>query len=153
VTATNTIKAEKKQDRAQKEAMKTLPQLRKEAQKAFNDWVRARDYGNACICCGKYPQSGEALKGGQWDAGHYRGRGANIELSFHEDNCHLQLKRCNSRAWDVASYRANLLAKIGQERLDALEGYHPPKKYTRDDLRAIRDDCRARTRLLLKERE
>ena len=138
-------KEEKAKTRAAKEAQKTLPELRAEAQEAFNAWIRKRDEGQPCICCGKFPQS-YALTGGVWDAGHYRGRGRCPELAFDERNCHAQLKRCNMRSWDVASYRRNLIAKIGLAEVESLEGPHPAAKRTRDDLRAIRDDYRRRVK-------
>lgn len=157
IRARQTIKAQHKakkqeaikQTRAQKEALKTHPQLLAEAQKEFNAYVRLRDFGKSCICCNGSPQS-SALTGGEWDAGHFRSRGACPELAFDEDNCHAQLKHCNRRAWDVASYRANLLDKIGAERLAALEGPHPPLKFTRDDLREKRDYYRAKANALRK---
>ncbi len=139
-------KAEKAKDRASKEAQKTLPTLRKEAQDAFNAYIRLRDAGKPCICCGKMPQGPEALTGGQWDAGHYRSRGSCIELAFHEDNCHAQLKDCNRHSWDVASYRAELIRRIGIDRVTALEGPHPMPKYSRDDMRRIRDTYKAKAR-------
>ncbi len=138
---------EKAKTRAAKEALKTMPTLRYEAQRAFNEFIRARDAGKPCICCGKFPQS-DALTGGEWDAGHYRSRGAAIELAFDERNCHAQLKRCNRRAWDVASYRRNLIERIGLAEVESLEGHHEPKKYTRDDMRAIRDTYRAKAKAL-----
>lgn len=147
VVARNTLKAAAKVDRAltraQREAMKTLPELRAEAQAEFNAWIRLRDAGLSCICCGRRG-NGDPLTGGEWDAGHYRSRGAAPELAFHEDNVHAQLKQCNRRSWDVASYRAELLCRIGPVRLAAIEGPHPAKRYTRDDLRAIRDEYKAR---------
>jgi hypothetical protein len=144
-------KAEKAKDRASKEAQKTLPTLRKEAQDAFNAFVRARDAGKPCICCGKMPEWLDALTGGSIDSGHYRSRGSCPELAFHEDNAHGQLKACNRFGWDVASYRAELIRRIGIDRVTALEGPHPMPKYSRDDMRAIRDKYRAKAREMLLE--
>ena len=146
-------KAERAKDRASKEAQKTMPTLRKEAQEAFNAYIRSRDAGKPCICCGKMPQGPEALTGGQWDAGHYRSRGSCIELAFHEDNCHAQLKDCNRHNWDVASYRAELIRRIGIDRVTALEGPHPMPKYSRDDMRAILDQYRQKVKELAKRSE
>lgn len=144
VVARNTLKAIRKADRARlTDINETLPKLRAIAQAAFNSWVRARDAGKPCICCGAFPQS-DSLRGGEWDAGHFRSRGACPELAFDENNCHAQLKKCNRRSWDVASYRANLIERIGLQAVERLEGPHEPKRYSRDDLRAIRDDYRAR---------
>jgi hypothetical protein len=140
-------KAEAAGDRAAREAMKTQPELIEEAQKAFNEFVRMRDAHQPCICCGKW-HSGDALTGGDWDAGHYRSRGAAPELRFDERNCHRQLKRCNRRAWDVAAYRANLIERIGLAEVEALEGPHPARKYTKDELRELRDRYRVKAREL-----
>lgn len=137
-------KKERAATRAKRESQKTLPVLRKEAQAAFNAYIRYRDTDRACICCGGRPVGSEALTGGAWDAGHYRGRGANPELAFDERNCHKQLKSCNRGDWDRQAYRAELVRRIGPEQVADLEGYHPPRKFTRDDLRAIRDQYRAK---------
>ena len=51
-----------------------------------------------------------------------------------------------------AAYRAQLVREIGLERVEWLEGPHPAKKYTADELRAIRDLYRAKLRELVKER-
>jgi len=141
-------KDENAKNHAAREALKTLPDLRKEAQAEFNAFIRARDEGKPCICCGNVPKS-YSLTGGEWDAGHYRSRGAALELAFDERNCHAQLKHCNRRAWDVASYRKNLIDRIGIDEVESLEGPHPPKHYTRDDLRALRDYYRAKKRALV----
>ena len=146
-------KEEAAKTRAQKEAMKGLPELKVEAQKAFNEYIRARDAGKPCICCGQVPQGEEALTGGAWDAGHFRSRGACPELAFDERNVHAQLKRCNRRTWDVAGYRAELVRRIGLAQVEDLERNHPPKKYTRDELRAIRDTYRAKAKALIKARQ
>jgi hypothetical protein len=141
-------KAQARTLRDRREAMKTLPDLKKEAQEAFNAYIRARDSGRSCICCGKTPTGPEALTGGAWDAGHYRSRGACPELAFDERNCHAQLARCNRFSWDVASYRAELIRRIGLAEVESLEGYHPPKKYTRADMKAIRDTYRQKLKAL-----
>jgi hypothetical protein len=138
-------RAEAADTRAKKEAMKTQPELLEEAQKAFNSFIRARDSGKPCICCGQ-TNGGWWLTGGEWDAGHYRSRGAAPELRFDERNCHAQLKQCNRRAWDVATYRANLIGRIGLAEVEALEGQHQAKKYTKDELRELRDTYRVKAR-------
>lgn len=46
-------KVERAETRRRKEAMKRLPELIAEAQEAFNAYIRARDAGLPCICCGK----------------------------------------------------------------------------------------------------
>ena len=129
--------AEKRREtRQQLESMKGIPELIREADKAFCAFVRARDAGKPCICCGR--DSSGWSRGGDWDAGHYRSRGAASHLRYHEDNCHSQLKQCNRRAFDVASYRANLIGRIGLARVETLENDNAPHKWTREELIAIR---------------
>ena len=55
----------RKEIRAAKERIKPKGQYMKEAQTAFNAWVRERDAALPCISCGRHHQ-------GKYDAGHYR---------------------------------------------------------------------------------
>lgn len=126
----------RKEARQRLESMKGIPELIREADKAFCAFIRARDEGKPCICCGR--TSDAWTRGGTWDAGHYRSRGAASHLRYHEDNCHRQLKQCNRRAFDVAGYRANLITRIGLERVERLEQDNGTHKWTRDELIAIR---------------
>ena len=71
----------------------------------------------------------------------------------HPDNASAQRKRCNRRAFDVARYRANLIARIGLERVEALEQDNRTHKWTRDELREIRDTYRRKLRELRKARK
>ena len=48
-------KVERASIRARKEAIKTIPALIREAQVAFNAWVRARDAAQPCISCDAPP--------------------------------------------------------------------------------------------------
>ena len=45
-------KVERAETRRRKEAIKTIPDLIKEAQREFNAYIRARDADQPCICCG-----------------------------------------------------------------------------------------------------
>ena len=49
-------------------------------------------------------------------------------------------------------YRKALVQEIGIEKVEWLEGPHPVRKYTVDELKAIRDEYRAKLRELVKER-
>lgn len=123
---------------ARKEAIKTIPELIAEAQDVFNRFIRARDAGMPCICCGQHPKS-ESITGGTWDAGHYRSRGSAGHLRFNEDNCHAQLKNCNRYgAGRAVDYRIGLIARIGIERVEALESNNAVHKWTATELRAIK---------------
>ena len=129
----------KKQTRAQIEAIKTLPMLKREAQVAFNKFIRLRDTlaGHPCICCGV--PFGDQKYGGAVDCGHYRSVGSAPHLRFNEDNAHAQLKQCNRHGGGRAvDYRIGLIARIGLERVEALETNNVVRKYTASELRAIK---------------
>ena len=103
----------------------------KRAQSSFNAFVRLRDQRQPCISCGRHHE-------GQYHAGHYRTTAAHPELRFEESNCHRQCAPCNNhKSGDIVNYRRNLQDKIGQERVNWIEGPHEPKHYTIEDLKGI----------------
>ncbi|MDD2056595.1 recombination protein NinG [Pseudomonas putida] len=142
--------------KVRKEGLKTRADYIREAQIEFNAFIRLRDKDEPCICCGSYGPGEDWLTGGKWDAGHFLGRGAYPELRFDEDNCHKQLKSCNGGSGKYAAkgrtvaqgYRERLIQKIGQERVDRLEGPHEAQRYTIEDLRVIKAEYRAKIKQL-----
>jgi hypothetical protein len=124
--------------------------LMQRAQASFNAYIRARDEKQPCISCGTTkPVSGGYTGAGGWDAGHYRSRGACPELKFEEDNCFKQCVACNrDNSGNVVNMRIGILKRIGQERLDWIEGPHDPKKYTADDLKEIDKKYKAKLKAL-----
>lgn len=150
--AKNAAKAkalEAKQDRARRNALKTIPELKKEAQIAFNAYIRARDHlaGHACICCGRPLDWGRL--GGAVDAGHYRSTGSADHLRYDEDNCHAQRADCNRYgAGRAVDYRIGLLGRIGAKRVEALEADNTPRKWTRHDLERIKREYTVKARNL-----
>jgi hypothetical protein len=131
--------------RQRKEAAKPRGRLLAEAQAAFNRWIRQRDGGRPCICCGAPMETDRP--GGAVDAGHYMGVGACPELRFDEANVHAQRKSCNRPGGTTrAAFRAGMIERVGLAEVGRLEGPHPPRKWTLDQLRAIRDEYRARCR-------
>ncbi|WP_310736751.1 recombination protein NinG [Roseateles terrae] len=141
---------DRRQTRAQLEDLKTVPQLKKEAQAAFNRWVRLRDAGRPCISCGAPPPDLTKLHAGR-DAGHYRSTGSADHLRFHEDNCHAQCVKCNQWGAGMAvDYRLGLIARIGAGRVEALECNNGSTKWTREQLRQVRDTYRLKARALEK---
>ena len=141
-------KVERASIRARKEAIKTIPVLIKEAQVAFNAWVRARDAAQPCISCDAPPPDMSTLHAGR-DAGHYRSTGSASHLRFHPDNCHAQCVKCNQWGAGMAvDYRIRLLQRIGPSRVEALEPDNTPHKWTREELIAIRDRYRAKLKEL-----
>lgn len=147
-------KAGKAVTRKAKEAIKPRSAHMREAQVAYNAWVRERDFGRPCISCGR--NDGEVVSqsvGGTWDCGHYRSVGACPELRFEPMNTHRQCKKCNrDGSGMVVEYRIGLIKRIGQDRVDWLEGKHDPKKYTIAELVEIKAKYRAMTRELVKNR-
>lgn len=141
--------------------LKTKSEWLREAQQAFNEFIRLRDKDQPCICCGSWGDAEEAIYGGKWDCGHFLSRGAYPELRFEESNCHKQLKSCNAGSSKYANkgrtvaegYRAGLILKIGLEMVEWLEGPHEPKRYTIDELKAIKEEYREKVRELKKQGE
>jgi hypothetical protein len=133
---TDQAKQERKTDRERKQKLKTRSEWMKEAQVVFNRYIRLRDSGRPCICCGRFMDSDGP--GGEWDAGHYRSVGSAPHLRFHEDNAHKQSKQHNRYgAGRAVDYRIGLIGRIGIERVEALEADQTPRHYTIDDLKQI----------------
>ena len=140
-------KAEREGVKKRKEAIKTIPDLIKEAQREFNAYIRARDAEKPCICCGK--PLGDSDMGGRFDCGHYRSVGSASHLRFDERNAHAQRKQCNRYgAGRAVDYRIGLVSRIGLAAVEALESNNIPHKWTREELIAIRDTYRAKLKEL-----
>ena len=148
------VDAQRKQRRetkAARERLKTRSDFLKEAQQAFNAYIRERDADKPCISSGKTSLR-DPLTGGAWDCGHYRSIGSCPELRFCELNAHKQTKRDNRQlSGNVVEYRKGLIERIGLENVEWLEGPHRARKYTADDLKEIRDHYRRKTRELLRK--
>ncbi|SDG45638.1 Bacteriophage Lambda NinG protein [Pseudomonas extremaustralis] len=133
--------------KVRKEALKSRGDHMREAQQAFNEYIRARDQaaGHLCISSGKpLDWSGNAV-----DAGHYRSVGSAPHLRFDERNCHAQSKQDNRfLSGNAVDYRIGLIARIGQEAVDALESDQSVRKYTIEEIKAIKAEYQAKTREL-----
>lgn len=139
---------QRRKDRAQlrefRERTKSLTEYANDAQKAFNAWKRYVDMaaGHGCISCNTYTAS-------QWQAGHYRTVKAAGHLRYNPDNVHLQCSQCNEhQSGNIVEYRINLVKRIGAARVEALECDNSIKRWTKDELIAIRKDYEARLKLL-----
>jgi hypothetical protein len=125
-------KVVRKKIREAKIRNRTRGDWQREAQKAFNRFIRARDNNLPCVSCGRFHQ-------GQWHAGHFRSTGSSPALRFDEANCHKQCSPCNNYLHgNLAKYREELLVRIGPEELARLEGPQEPKKYSIEELKVIR---------------
>ena len=141
-TAAERKRLDAKQTRERKQALKTRSDWLKEAQAAFNAFIRERDAALPCISCGRFHT-------GAYDAGHYRSVGAQPALRFHEDNCHKQCVPCNQhKSGNAVEYRLGLIARIGAERVAFLEQEHAPAKLTIEQAKIIKAHYTARLRAL-----
>ena len=138
---------ERREIKVRKEKLKSRSDHMRDAQIAFNAYIRARDQlaGHQCISSGKpLDWSGNAV-----DAGHYRSVGAAPHLRFDERNCHAQSKQDNRfLSGNAVDYRVGLIARIGLAEVESLEADQSVRKYTVEDLKAITATYRAKTREL-----
>ena len=124
-----------KKDRAElriaKERLKSRGDWAREAQTAFNAYIRARDKDKPCISSGVMQAT--------WDAGHYRSVGSCPSLRFCELNVHKQSVHDNQYLHgNLISYRRGLIERIGQDKVDWLEGPHEPKHYSIEELKKLK---------------
>lgn len=144
-------KAREKKERAawrkRKAAVKPLKHWEDLTQRVVNDYIRERDHDLPCISCGTYVTV-------QWEAGHFRSRGAASHLRYNEDNIHKQCHRCNDElSSNAIPYRIALVEKIGSERVEALENNNKPHRFTLEELESIRRHYSSLRRALVKKRE
>lgn len=131
---------ERREVRVRKEKLKSRSDHLREAQQVFNEFIRWRDWDRPCISCGRFHD-------GQYHAGHYRSVGSHPELRFDEDNVHKQCAPCNNhKSGDVVNYRINLVAKIGAAAVARLEGPHDARKWTVEEIKAIKALYRTKAR-------
>jgi hypothetical protein len=137
----------KRELREQKEKLKSRSDWMKEAQHAFNKYIRERDYGLPCISCGKPTKIGD-------HAGHWKPTSSSPELRFNEDNCHLQCVQCNLYFHgNVEQYRVGLLKRIGESRVISLTVWDKAKKYTVQELKELIEEYKLKTKLLKENRK
>lgn len=105
--------------RGQKES-ESLSELIKQAETAFNKYIRNRDSNSEgivrCISCD------EEFKKSEIHAGHYLPAGNNASVRFDEINVNGQCVDCNiNRLGNQANYRIGLIEKYGEEKVLELE--------------------------------
>lgn len=141
-------KAERKELKARKEAVKPTKELAEIAQAAVNAYVRVRDYDEGCISCDR-----DAFWEGQWHASHYKSRGANSFLRFHLWNLHKACSICNHHlSGNIGEYARRLPERIGADRFEYVETAPRQRDYDPDYLRRITAVFNKKTRRLKKRR-
>ncbi len=140
---------ERSEIKVRKEKLKTRGDHMREAQVLFNEYIRLRDSGQPCISCDALPSDHDLITGSRWDAGHYRSVGACPELRFEPLNVHRQCVKCNRNlSGNAVEYRIRLVQRIGADRVTWLEGPHQARRYTIEDLKAIKSEYRAKIKEL-----
>lgn len=135
---------EKSEHRKKLTDSKPLSHWVKLTEAVVHAYIHARDRGLPCISCGTRSTV-------QWEAGHWLTKAARPELRFDPRNINLQCHRCNEHlSGNQAAYRIGLVAKIGLDQVEELEGHHPTAKYTREGLAEIRKKFAAMKRELEK---
>jgi hypothetical protein len=125
--------AEKKSDALKKKALKPLRYWLDLAQKAFNRYVRARDFHKGCISC-HLPASWD----GQWHASHLRSTAAASAVRYHLWNVHKACSACNNhKSGNIAEYFPRVVALIGPDRIGWLYTQNQTVKYTREYLQRL----------------
>ena len=138
---------ERKADAVKRDKLKSKAQWAKEAQAEFNLYIRTRDFNLPCISCGRFHT-------GQYHAGHYLSVGARPELRFTESNVHKQCAPCNTHlSGNAVLFRRGLVAKLGLELVEWLEGPHEPRRDTVDSLKAIKAQYMALTKQIKETQE
>jgi hypothetical protein len=125
-------KAVRQDTKEQLDKMKTRSMWAREAQTAFNAWIRWRDRDKPCISCGRDHQ-------GQYHAGHYRTTAAAPEIRFNTWNVHKQCSVCNNhKSGNIVEYRINLIRRIGEEKVRILEETSEIRRYDIEYLKRIK---------------
>lgn len=118
--------------RARREKLKTKSERLKDAQNAFNTYVRLRDCNKPCISCGSFS---EQKVGGTRDCGHYLSRGAHSQHRYRLDNTASQCVKCNRYlSGNVANFRLGLIRRWGKDAIEELECDNEPRKFDDDYL-------------------
>jgi hypothetical protein len=92
---------------------KSLPKLKAELQKIFNEFIRLRDKNKPCISCGEFKPL---------QAGHFYSVRGYDGLRFNELNAHGECAKCNCfDDMHLLNYASNLPGRIGKDKCELLE--------------------------------
>ncbi|AXU94227.1 hypothetical protein CI789_02680 [Erwinia persicina] len=160
--AEKTVREIRKQEKLQRddlrerrERLKGIAEWQKEAQAAFNRYIRWRDYYRPCVSCGgELQHRGNYTTGSAVDASHYRSRGAASHLKFNVFNVHSACTRCNRQlSGNAVEYRIRLIERIGIALVERIESDNTPRKFTIDYLKRVKAIFTRRARHYEKQRK
>lgn len=115
----------------------------KEAQKAFNAFIRLRDSDLSCVSCDK-PSDWN----GQWHCGHFKTVGARPDLRFEEANAAKQCSQCNNfLSGNIIEAKKELIKRFGVNVIAGLD-IVLTKKYTCADLKEIEQYFKSKLKML-----
>jgi DNA repair exonuclease SbcCD ATPase subunit len=145
-TAQKRVETQERKERKKlaeaKERVKTRSQWQKEAQAAFNAYIRERDKDLPCVSCGRHHD-------GQYHAGHYRTTASAPQLRFDERNVWKQCAPCNNHlSGNIANYRPELIKRIGLEQVEDIENNSELKRWTIEELKQIKAKYKAKLKEL-----
>ncbi len=122
-------KEDRKQTRAQLEALKSISDLEADCRKIVQKIARIRDRNDGCISCHMGPEYR-----GQWHGSHYRSHGGCSSLQMHLWNIHKACAQCNLfKGGNREGFVQGLLMKpgYGRERLDWLDSQPKSRRFER----------------------
>lgn len=136
VNAKKKAKAQRQERAETKAKLKIRADWMREAQAAWNGYVRARDAGLPCCSCGAMP---EQKLGGTMDCSHYRSRGSAPHLKFHLHNAAAACVKCNRfLGGNIAALRVGLINRIGLEKVLSVEQNNAPRRFDIEYLARIK---------------
>jgi hypothetical protein len=112
-----------------------------------HELVKLLDARAPCIVCSEFNCGNSS----EWDAGHFLTKAAHPELAFDLRNIFKQCSPTNTASSRPAQteasirqkFEANIAARFGMPLLHWLKSYHPPRKWTCQELAAWRAECAA----------
>lgn len=133
---------ERAETRRKKDEGRKLSYWFDKAQTAVNAFIRERDKGLSCVSC-------PAPWAPDFQAGHYRSRGAAKHLALDPRNIFGQCIQCNlHKHSNAVEYRIRLVERVGLALVEAVESDNTSRHYTREDLIEIRKTYSAKLREL-----
>lgn len=131
-----TIKRNKERKKDLKESLVTISQLKQQARRPFQKFIRIRDENKPCISCG-------SITATNWHAGHFKKAEIYFGLIFDENNVHKQCAKCNVfLGGNEANYRSGLVERYGEVFVSNLEEKALKTKdymHTREELKEIKE--------------